>query len=388
MSVSSLTARPPVAAVEPAKETAPTDEPRALSTRSVDDVASVVGSALGSLALTWIVYSLLLPLSGVLGFLICWYVAFLVMYACVAALSHPRPIVISKLMSVVMTSAAAIVGFALVTVVAYTVGKGLKALLHVSFFTRDMAGVGPTTPLGHGGIWHAIVGSFIMLGIAVAVSLPFGLATAVFMTEVGGWFAKVVRTIVEAMTAVPDLLAGLFVYVTLIVGLGWERTGLAAAIAISVTMIPIIARSAEVALRVVPGGLREAGQALGASHWQTVRRVVLPTARPGLATALILAMARGVGETAPLLIVSGASTYLNANPTKGPMNSLPLFIYSAIRSPDELTIQRGFAAAVVLLAVVFVLFAITRFVAFFAIKRFLTKRKTREMTSPADLWTG
>src|SRR5262245_23933113 len=242
------TVGPPVPALEPQR-------PRPLSTRTLDDVLSVVGSVLGSFAGTWVVYVQLLPLSGVLGFVICWFVAFLVMYASVCALSHPRPIVVSKLMTVVMTSAAVLVGLALGTVIVYTVAKGVEALVHLNFFTRDMAGVGPTSPLDQGGIAHAIVGSLIMLAIAVAASLPFGLATAVFMTEVGGWFGKVVRTVVEAMTAVPDLLAGLFVYVTLIVGLGWERTGLAAAIAISVTMIPIVARSAEVALRVVPGGL-------------------------------------------------------------------------------------------------------------------------------------
>jgi len=387
MAIIPSTAAPPAGSVEVPGPPPVQEQPRPLTTRTLDDLLSVVGSALGAFAGTWVVYEQLLPLSGVLGFVICWYIAFLVMYASVCALSHPRPIVVSKLMTVVMTSAAVLVGLALATVIVYTVGKGVKALVHLNFFTRDMAGVGPTSPLDQGGIAHAIVGSMIMLGIAVAASLPFGLATAVFMTEVGGWFGKVVRTVVEAMTAVPDLLAGLFVYVTLIVGLGWERTGLAAAIAISITMIPIVARSAEVALRVVPGGLREAGQALGASHWQTVRRVVLPTARPGLATALILAMARGVGETAPLLIVSGASTFMNANPTTGPMNSLPLFIYSSIRSPENLTIERGFAAAVVLLAIVFVLFAITRLLAFFSLKRFLKRYKTPEMSTPGGLWT-
>jgi phosphate transport system permease protein len=144
-----------------------------------------------------------------------------------------------------------------------------------------------------------------------------------------------------------------------------ERDGLAAAIAISVTMTPIIARSAEVALRVVAGGLREAGMALGATHWRTVFRVLVPTARPGLATALILAVARGIGESAPLLIVSGASTFFNANPVKNPMNSLPLYIYAGARSGsgDTLEIQRAFGAAGVLLAIVFALFIVTRLLA-------------------------
>jgi len=339
------------------------DRPRPLRKRTTDDVLSVIGSLLGSAALVWLVYFEILPLSGLVGFIVCWYFAFLAMYAGVTSLSHTRPVVTSRLMGAAVTAAALLVGFALFTVIGYTFWQGRFALPHLNFFTHDAAGVRVQDPLNHGGIEHAIVGSLIQLGIAVAVSLPLGLGTAIFMTEVGGWFAKVVRTVVEAMTAVPDLLAGLFVYVTLIVGLGMSRTGLAAAIALSVTMTPIIARSAEVALRVVPGGLREAGLALGASHWQTVRRVVLPTARPGLATALILAMARGIGETAPLLIVSGASTFMNANPLNQPMNSLPLYIFQGARSGQPLQIERAFGAASVLLAIVFVLFVITRFLA-------------------------
>ncbi|HLW17554.1 MAG TPA: phosphate ABC transporter permease PstA [Actinomycetota bacterium] len=339
------------------------DKPRPLRARTTDDVLSVVGSFLGSGALVWLIYFQILPLSGVLGFLICWYAAFLAMFAGVTSLSHPKPVVVSRLMGAAITGAFVVVVGAVASVVIYTFDKGWHVLPHWNFYTRDMAGVGVRDPVNKGGILHAVIGSFEQVGIAVAVSLPLGLITAVFMTEVGGPITRVVRTVVEAMTAIPDLLAGLFVYVLLIVGLGMSRTGFAAAIAIAVTMTPIIARSAEVSLRVVPGGLREAGLALGASHWQTVRRVVLPTARPGLATALILAIARGIGETAPLLIVSGASTFTNANPISQPQNSLPLFIYQAVRSPEPLQIERGFGAACVLLIIVFILFAITRFLA-------------------------
>ncbi|MDQ1750666.1 MAG: phosphate transport system permease protein, partial [Pseudonocardiales bacterium] len=172
-----------------------------------------------------------------------------------------------------------------------------------------------------------------------------------------------VRTVVEAMTALPDILAGLFIYTLLIITFQWERTGLTASLALVVTIIPIIARSAEVVFRVVPGGLREASLALGASQWQTVRRVVLPTARSGLATALILGIARIAGETAPLLIVSGASTYFNSNPLQQQMNSLPLFIFSAVRSGQDKFIARGYGAAALLLGLVLALFILTRFLA-------------------------
>ena len=343
--------------------TDPDDTPRPLSQRTTDDVLSLGGALLGSLALVWLVYFQLLPLKGVVGFVICWYFAFLGLYAGVTALSHPRPEVVSRVVGAVVTLAALLVGFALATVIIYTIAKGIPALRHPNFFTQTGKGVGPITPLTKGGIKHVIVGSAIQLAIAVVISLPLGIGTAIFMTEVGGWFARVVRTVVEAMTALPDLLAGLFVYVTLVIGFHMQRDGLAVGLALSITMTPIIARSSEVALRVVPGGLREAGLALGSTHWSTVRRIVLPTARPGLATALVLAMARGVGESAPLLIVSGASNFWNLNPLNHSMNSLPLYIYQGIRSGEPLSIDRAFGAATVLLFIVFVMFAVMRIVA-------------------------
>lgn len=341
----------------------PDESPRIVTSRSSDEWASLLGAGAASLSLVWLLYVQILPTSGVLGFILSWYVAFLLLYAVVSSYSHPRPVVIDRVASAVVAGGAAAVGFALLTTLIYTFGKGWPAYHHLNFFTQTMAGVGPQDPLTKGGILHALVGSGVEIAIAVAISLPLGLATAVYMTEVGGRLSRIVRTVVEAMTALPDLVAGLFIYTVLIVGLGESRTGLAAALAIAITMLPIIARSSEVVLRVVPGGLREASLALGASQWQTVRRVVVPTATPGLATALILGVARGVGETAPVLITSGASTFLNSNPTKNPMNSLPLFVYSGVRSGQPLYITRGYGAASVLLAVVIVLFIVIRMVA-------------------------
>jgi phosphate transport system permease protein len=181
------------------------------------------------------------------------------------------------------------------------------------------------------------------------------------MSEVGGRLSGLVRTVVEAMTALPEILAGLFVYVTLIVGLGWPPSGSAAAIAMSVTMIPVIARAGEVGLRVVPGGLREASLALGASRWATVRKVVLPNAAGGLVNASIMGVARGSGETAVVLITSGASTYLNVNPFKNPMNSLPLYIWTVIKSGETAEVPRAFGAASVLLLIVLVPASISRY---------------------------
>jgi phosphate transport system permease protein len=358
-----MTTLTPSAQVKGAAIPPSSDVPRSLRTRTQDDVLCLLGSATASLAVVWLLFEQLLAWSGTLGFVVCWYFAFLGMYAAVTGLSHPPTVVLDRVAATWIHAGAVIVALGLGTATVYTFVKGAPALTHLNFFTQDMAGVGPTAPLSRGGILHAAVGSVVEIAIASAVSVPLGIATAVYMTEVGGRFSRIVRTIVEAMTALPSIVAGLFIYTTLIVGLHLPRTGFTAAMAISVMMLPIIARAGDVALRVVPGGLREAGLALGASQWETVRRVVLPTARPGLATAVILGVARSIGETSPVLLTSGASTYFNANPLQDPMNSLPLFVFSSVRSGESLYIARGFGAAAVLLAGVLVLFVVTRFVA-------------------------
>src|SRR5262249_42581368 len=151
---------------------------------------------------------------------------------------------------------------------------------HLNFFTQSESAANPqTAPLTQGGILNAIVGSLIELGIATAVSLPLGIGTAGYMGGVGGRVARVARAGGAAMTALPDIRAGLFIYTFLSLALGVQKSGFAAGMALSVMMLPIIARSADVALRVVPGGLREASLALGATQWRTVWRVVLPTQR-------------------------------------------------------------------------------------------------------------
>lgn len=345
----------------PAQE--PEQVPRSVNARSLDDWMSMLGAGLASLALDWLLYTKIFPTSGKLGFFICWYIAFVFLYTLVVAMSHSRPIVFDRMMTAVVAGAAGVVGLALAWTVIYVFWKGFPAYRHPNFFTHDMTGVSTTASLKSGGILHALAGSGIEVAIAVAISLPLGIGTAVYMTEVGGKMVRVVRTVVEAMTALPDLVAGLFIYTFLIVALGQGRSGIAAALALSITMLPIIARSSEVVLRVVPGGLRESALALGASRWQAVKGVVLPTARSGLATALILGVARGIGETAPVLITAGVSTFFNANPLKNPMNSLPLFAYEGVRSGQPANITRGYGAASVLLVVVIVAFVIIRLVA-------------------------
>jgi phosphate transport system permease protein len=333
--------------------------PRRVRVFTADDWMSLIGSILSSFALVEVGYEHILDGSGTLGFAVCWYLVFAFIYYRVVAIANPRYIVVERLVTVTLYLAAAVVIFALGSTVVFTFAKGWRAFIHLNFFTHDMSGVSPTAPLNQGGILAAIVGTVIEVGIAVSV--PLGIGTAVFMTEVGGRGSRLVRTVVEAMTALPEILAGLFVYVFLVVGVGLPKSGLAVSVAMAVTMVPIIARAGEVALRVVPSGLREASSALGATHWKTVRKVVLPSARAGLATATILAVARGIGETAIPLIVSGASSFLTFNPTGVPMNSLPLFIYTSYTTHEPTAITRGFGAASVLLTMVLALFVVMRF---------------------------
>lgn len=351
---------PPTAPGAPA---ASPDVPRPLHGRKPADVLAVVGALAGGLALAWILCGRLLPIEGLAPYLVVAYLCFVGLYVLLTLVEHDRVELADRMSTLVVTSLGLFVGGALCLVVGYTVARGLEAMGHVNFYTQDLSGAGPQQPLTQGGILHAIVGSLIEIAIAIAISLPLGVLTAVYLTEVRGRGARVVRTVVEAMTALPSIVAGLFVYIVLLLVAGLPLSGFLAGCALSVMMLPIIARAAEVVLRLVPNGLREASLALGASQWQTVWRVVLPTARPGLATALVLGTARGIGETSPVLLTAGYTTYLNANPLDGPMSSLPLLTFMLARSPEATYNVRAFGAAAVLLLLVLTLFALARWVA-------------------------
>jgi phosphate transport system permease protein len=329
----------------------------------VEDRACLLGSVVAGLSLTWVLYDRILPTEGTLGFIVCWWLSFTGFYALITGLRRGRVVLADRFAVIIAHSAAALVGIALTSVVGYTLIRGSKALVHWNFFTQDLSTAGPLEPLSTGGALHALAGTLIQISMAIAVTLPLGVLCAVYLTEVGGRASKLVRSVVEAMTALPSIVAGLFAYVVLLIGLGFRLSGFVAAMALSVMMLPIIARSAEVVLRLVPSGLREASLALGATQWRTVWSVVLPTARPGLATALVLGTARGIGETSPVLLTAGFTTYLNLNPFSGPMTSLPLFTFKMSQSPEDNYISRAFGAAALLLLLVLLLFAFSRWMA-------------------------
>ncbi|MFJ3721182.1 phosphate ABC transporter permease PstA [Streptomyces sp. NPDC090045] len=339
---------------------APAEQRRNTSTVHARDVFALVGAAAAALGLTSLLFGRVLPFDGPLGFTVVLYLAFMALYAVLVSLDENGSAVRARLAQAFVHGIAALLLAALLLVVGYAIVRGREALTHLNFFTEDMSGTGPLDPLTQGGALHAIVGTLEQIGIALAVTVPLGLACAVFLNEVPGRYARFVRTIVEAMTALPSIVAGLFVYATWILLLGNDKSGLAAALALSVMMLPIVIRASDVVIRLVPGSLKEASYALGAGQWRTVWTVVLPTARSGLTTAVILGTARGIGETSPVLLTSGIAAGLNVNPVEGPQMSLPLATFSLVGYPDKTMIARGFGCAALLMALVLLLFVLAR----------------------------
>jgi phosphate transport system permease protein len=340
---------------------APQPRPRKVGGLRRTDVFAVGGAAIGSLAVTALLFTIL-PFSGALGFILIAYFFFIAIYAVLVSLDESKAAIKDRVAATIIHSIAFLMLMALVFVVVFTVARGWQALVNLNFYTQDMSGAGPLDPLDMGGILHAIVGTLIIIAIALVIVIPLGLACAVFLNEMPGPFARLVRTITEAMTALPSIVAGLFIYASLILIFGVQKSGLAAALAISVMMLPIMIRSADVVLRLVPGSLKEASYALGSGQWSTVWRVTLPTAKSGLMTSIILGTALGIGETAPVLLTAGFTASLNTNPVEGPMISLPLATFEFVKSPEPAMIARGFGTAATLLLVVLILFIIARII--------------------------
>ena len=332
--------------------------PRGFRTPELFDL---LGGAAGSFCLTWLLYERLTPLSGGLGFAVVWYVLFITTVWFLArerlGALHAR----DRIVGVVVGTVALGMMIPLALIIGYTIARGFHAL-RWQFFVQDQSHVGPLSPATEGGGSAAIVGTLEMVLIATALAVPLGIATAVFLSEVKGVFARPVRMIVDAMSAIPSIVAGLFIYAAFIIALHQQQTGLAAALALSVMMLPTVTRTAEVVLRLTPGGLREASLALGGGEWDTVKRIILPTARAGLFTAVILGIARIIGETAPLILTSLGNTSFNGDPFRGKQDALPLMVYRLIHFPQTAQIQRAWTGALVLLGLVLVLFIVARII--------------------------
>ena len=249
----------------------------------------------------------------------------------------------------------------IVSIVSTVFIKGYKGL-HWGILTNDMALASVNDPIATGGLLHALVGTIIMVGGALIISFPIGVLTALYLTEIRGPLTRPIKFLVQAMSGVPSIVAGLFILSSLVYPVTKELSGMMGSLALTIIMIPTIARTAEEMLRLIPNELREAGVALGGTQWRTVAGVVLPAAKSGLVTAIILGVARIIGETAPILLVSGGGDSLNLNPTEGAMGSLPFYIWKAfLTSGTPEALARAWAGMLVLLSFIFILFGMARY---------------------------
>jgi phosphate transport system permease protein len=255
--------------------------------------------------------------------------------------------------SILAATAIALVPLALI--VYYLLHKGLSSW-SASFFSTDPTGNTFFKSSSIGGIKSAILGTLEIVALASAISIPLGIGVAVWLVEYGkeSLFARAVRFFVDVLTGVPSIVFGLFVYIVLIVGTGSSYAGYKGSFALALLMLPVVTRSAEVILLLVPAALREAALALGAPRWRVIFSVVLPTALPGLVTGVLLAIARAAGETAPLLFTAAAT--LKSTFDLGQfMNSLPVQIYNDVTSPTNAVVDRAWGAALTLVAMILLL---------------------------------
>jgi phosphate transport system permease protein len=242
----------------------------------------------------------------------------------------------------------------------YLIQKGVGSLSW-SFFTTDPTGRFLGDP---GGVRSAIIGTILIVALASAIAIPLGIGVALYLVEYGkeSRFANLVRYFIDVMTGVPSIVFGLFIYIMLVLsGVGGNFAGWKGSVALALLMLPVVTRSAEVVLNLVPDSLREAALALGAPRWRVVFRVVLPTALPGMVTGSLLAVARGAGETAPLLFTAFAvnSTTWNLG---NQMNSLPMQIFNDVRQAQDNIVARAWGAALTLVLMILALTLIARLV--------------------------
>jgi phosphate transport system permease protein len=268
-----------------------------------------------------------------------------------------------RLVTILVTVAFLLALIPLVSVIVVVVENGV-ARFDTAFFTQSMRGV-----VGEGGGgYHAIMGTLIITALAAVISIPIGLLTAIYLVEYGrGRLARAITFFVDVMTGIPSIVAGLFAFALFALFAGPSvRLGFMGAVALSVLMIPVVVRSTEEMLKIVPNELREAAFALGTPKWRTIVKVVLRTSVAGITSGITLAIARVIGETAPLLVTVGLTTGLNFNPFSGRMATLPVFAYNSYAAPGvprEPFIDRAWTAALVLMIIVLALNLVARLVA-------------------------
>lgn len=255
---------------------------------------------------------------------------------------------------------AIIVMMAVGSILWSVISRGVAGL-NIAYVTQNMRNASMFDPIGMGGIAHAIFGTLLLIAIAIAISVPMGILTALYLTEIKGKASGFIEFLIQAMSGVPSVVAGLFIYAAIILNTPLRPSAFLGGLALTILMVPTVTRTAQEVLNLVPSDLREAGLAMGATQWKTVALVVIPAARSGLITAVILGVARIAGETAPLLFTVGTFDAFNFNPFVGQNSAIPVIIWSGLNGGSAESIQRAWSAIFILLVVVLIIFVTARF---------------------------
>jgi phosphate transport system permease protein len=275
----------------------------------------------------------------------------------------------NRLASVLFGTSFLIAMVPLVWLLYTVVERGFRAVTRSTWWQKSLAGVLPEQFAG--GVYHAIYGTLVQAGIAALLAVPLGIMAAVYLVEYGrGWFARTTTFMVDILAGVPSIVAALFIFSLWIATLGFPQSAFAVSLALVLLMIPVVVRNTEEMLKLVPDELREASYALGIPKWKTIVRIVVPTALPGIISGILLALARVIGETAPVLVLVGYARSINYDPFDGNMASLPLLIYTELINPEEAGRLRVWGAALTLILIVAVLYVAAAFVI-----RFLTRNR-------------
>jgi phosphate transport system permease protein len=231
------------------------------------------------------------------------------------------------------------------------VQRGWYAIMQPDWWSHSLRGVLPEQ--FSGGVYHALYGTVVQAAVAAAIAVPLGFMTAVYLAEYrSGRLARFTTFMVDVLAGLPSIVAALFIFSLWIATMGFEQSAFAVSLALVLLMLPVVVRSTEEMLRLVPQDLREASYALGIPKWKTIMRIVVPIATPGIITGVLLAIARVMGETAPVLVLVGYSRSINFNIFNGNMASLPLLIYSELNNPEHAGFLRVWGAALTLIIVV------------------------------------
>jgi phosphate transport system permease protein len=329
---------------------------RPLQTRTLSRL-TVVGLAGLALAATAGLFAVT-GLAGRADFVIVAGLIFAAAQTTISAVVEGRRKAVDRLARTVVFTMFVVAMLPLISISVYTVQRGL-ARFDITFFTHSMRSIGARDT--GGGAYHALLGTIEQVAIATLISVPLGILAAIYLIEFGrGRLADAIRFFVDVMTGIPSVVAGLFVLSFWVLGLGFGFSGYAAALALTVIMLPIVIRSTEEMLRLVPDAYREGSYALGVPKWRTVMRVVLPTALPGILTGVMLAVARIAGETAPVLLTALGFDSINADPFSGPQSSLPLMVFQEAAKPQQAAIDRAWTAALTLILLVMLLNFVAR----------------------------